>query len=299
MSFYFSLETSAPFSPESVLRNLADDQVTYLEHVPDQITFFKPGKSLRGVCVYQKSGKIDIGLNAFTTRYDATLMRDIAAAIATALNSKVQPEDSETPISAADVAAYCDTTWQNTRYAEANSLIHPNAGLDGTELLTVAGYRRAFGFSQDHVGKLRAQGLSDDAIVANIMEDGMDVQEIDQTEDIFVPKLLELRPPAPPPVKPGFFASLFGKTAAAPQVGEPFVAFSLPENVRTLTPVNAASGPLFALLQSADGGYQRVPADAVVQAARAIQAREYGVGVFDLTLSGADYVNLAAKGEQM
>ena len=98
MSFYFKLETTVPLDPNKVLTFLDNKKVCFRQDDPGTTVFYMPGGSLRGVNVYDEANGLSIGINAFTTRFDALLTRDITIALAKLHACAVQPEDLETPL---------------------------------------------------------------------------------------------------------------------------------------------------------------------------------------------------------
>lgn len=291
MSFYFTLDTTESFNLQDVLSSLNDPLVTSQNDEEGVIVFYKPGESLRGAILYVQPDHYQIGVNAFTTRYDAELTRDVTVAIASLIGCSVHPEDQSTAIPVNQVAAYCDDDWLDSRFRESQFVMGNGSPETADEPTTLFGYRHPFAVTRSLVDRYTSKGMDTDAALGAIMNDAMALQEYDQNEDVFVPQILDIGPPEPAPK--GFLKSMFSRTE---EPIEPTTAFVLTEDVRTLTPVIAAHGPICAILGSETLPYHKVPIQLVENAARKVGAREFCVGAFDLTLSGDAYKTLYNQG---
>lgn len=294
MSFYFNLASTKEISLPEVLGKLSDPAVTYRNDEEGIIIFYKPGASLRGAILYVQPDGYEIAVNAFTTRFDAILAREVAAAIASLLDCPVHPEDRETPISAAEAAEYRGDAWLDERGQESRFVLGDGTPdpIDAPTILF--GYKHAFAVTKALVHLYEDQGMSTDVALDLIIEDAIALQDFDETEDVFVPQIMEIAPQATE--TKGLFRRIFSKSE---QPSAPSTAFVLTEDVRTLTPVIATQGLIFAILGSETQPYRKVPIADVEDAARKAGAREFCVGAFDLTLSGQAYQTLYMQGTKM
>ena len=293
MSFYFKLETTVPLDPNKVLTFLDNKKVSFRQDDPGTTVFYMPGGSLRGVNVYDEPNGLSIGINAFTTRFDALLTRDITIALAKLHACTVQPEDLETPLQANEILGYCDDDWIAARQRESHFVFSANPASDGDDPVIVFGYARPFAVNKALIATYQTEATDTDDALGLIMEDAQILQEIDQKEDIFVPQIMEIAENKTN-AKRGLM-HLFS-TLTSPKRSEVRTGFVLTEGVRTLTPVIAAKGPIYAILGSDTMPYHLVPMSMLEDAARALRAREFCVGAFDLTLSGQAYLDLYDKG---
>lgn len=281
MSFYFTIQTKSRPTPAAIVETTGRTDVHWLESDGGTIAFYVPGQSLRGAMVYPTQAGYTVGVNAFTTRVDAELAREVAAAIGVLTKTDVLPESETTAFPAADIREFGGPDWVNARYDEARSVLamcreKPN------ETATIMGYRRAF--------VVNAAVL--EAPLEEVLAEGAELQEIDQKEDIFAPRLMAVSKPAS---KPSFMARLRGaKTVEAQDI----TMFVLPEGVRSLTP-EAMNGPLHVLLGTKENGFRLVPVERLHEVARQSGSREFGVGCFDISLSGSVYQDLWASGTPM
>jgi len=168
----------------------------------------------------------------------------------------VQPEDLETQLQANEILGYCDDDWIAARQRESHFVFSANPASDGDDPVIVFGYARPFAVNKALIATYQTEATDTDGALDLIMEDAQILQEIDQNEDIFVPQIMEIA-----------------------------------EN-----PVIAAKGPIYAILGSDTMPYHLVPMSMLEDAARALRAREFCVGAFDLTLSGQAYLDLYEKG---
>jgi hypothetical protein len=224
---------------------------------------------------------------------DAELTRDLTAAAATIFDCMVQPEDSETPITASDVATYCDTTWMAARAHEADMLLGSVQSRQD-DFSTVLGYRHAYKLGPAVAARIMSQGHPKDEVIAKMMDEAIALQELDRHEDIFVPELLQFTPKRPE--LGGVLKRLLSKVKKT-DPAMPVTVYSLSEGVRTLVPVNTNTLELYAILGSDTQPNRIVPAQAIIDKARTLGAREYGLEVFDVTINAADYHALYAIGQ--
>lgn len=293
MSFYFKLKTSVPMAPEKVLAHLDGTDVSFSRPSPELTVFYVPGSSLRGVNVYNENDGPLVGINAFTTHRDALLTRDIVLALATIHDCPVQPEDQETPIRAHQVTDFCDDRWITARQHEARAIMETNPDMDDDEPTIMFGYARPFAVSKTLVATYETKVNNRDQALRLIMEDAQKLQEIDKHEDIFVPQIMEITDHGKTLAQR--LKNLFFRTAQM-QSNVVKTAFVLSQDVRTLTPVISAPGPIYAVLGSSTMPYRAIPLSDLEDTARNLNAREFCVGAFDLTVSGQAYQDLYDKG---
>lgn len=117
MSSYFSL---VPKSSPPLARLLAETGLPGVEALSPEApraetaplngfaNLFQPGLSARGVTLSTRDQGIEVGLNAFTAVSEAHLAVSVARALADLGGCDILPEECNTPLAAADLAACCD-----------------------------------------------------------------------------------------------------------------------------------------------------------------------------------------------
>ncbi|WP_425101187.1 hypothetical protein [Tropicibacter sp. S64] len=289
MSFYFNIATDKTVTADQILEALGRPEVSVDDN---KMIFHIPGKSLRGACVYHSDEGYEVGVNAFTPKTDARLTRDVAAAIAWLTGASVVPEDSEDSFSPEYIADYGGEDWVAERFDEAYFLARrPDDAAEGGPL-SVAGYKRTFAVTPDMFEQ--DAGSLEDAIRA-VMQVGIDLQTLDDREDIFAASLMSFTPPAAPPQST--LRRMFGLSKPVSNVREPYTAFFIGPDVRTLTPYNETSDPFYVHLSVDQKAVFRLPADDFFAYAEAAGARAYGAQVYDITISQADHAKLMQQAE--
>ncbi|MFY0679796.1 MAG: hypothetical protein JXR13_04390 [Thalassovita sp.] len=285
MSFYFTIATPNTVSPEDLLSDLNMPQVEYRYlDANGTAVFYIPGSSFRGAVVYRNEEGFEVAVNAFTPSCDAVLARDIAASIADLTEANVHPEDSEIEISAQETTQYGGDEWVIERWQEAFFMLQMAGGED----VCAPGYRLPFLFSPL---KAAANGASHEKILRQAIADAIELQDLPEKVDIDVREMTTLEVKSSTTEQ--LIAKLFGKPK---KPREKRVIYSLEEGRRSLTPANVGQDRVMVVIGNARKGLRMVPGELLNQTARSLGAREYGLGVFDLTLTGQAYWALFAKG---
>lgn len=307
MSYYFSL---APKSLPPLARILAETRLPGVEALSPEapraetapfkgfVNLFQPGLSARGVTLSSSDQGIEVGLNAFTTVSDARLAAAVARALAELGGCDILPEDRDTPLAAAELAAYCDAAWEQDRRKEAEMLLSGLATPSPQhDTLTLSGYRRNFMVSARMVAEAAGRGRSLAQMAAEWLEDFRTLQEIGRQEQIHAPPVILIGRPAPAPAapaRPGPLARLIGAkpAAAAPPAPKGVPACLLPPGTRTLIP----SGVKAVLLRDAQDMARALPLVVFEPFATARGFRRYGADSYDVPALGAqDYADLLQR----
>lgn len=292
MSFYFNLQTEKKVSEQSVLDALENKGVE-VRHDLSVALYFIPGQSLRGVAVYVTDSGYDVGVNAFTTREDIRLCRDIAAVLGALTEATITAEDAEDDkgLSPDAVKTYGGEAWVDSRWNEAKAVVSM-LSRDDANIIGLVGHERQFGLSHQNFANIDA---ATDAEISAALADGVQLQSITDKDDILIADLVEAKPKALTGLRK-FARQLMGKSTDAPASID---FFWIVEDTRTLTPLILSPTQNSKVLLIPISQEERwVPFDQFATHVRALSHREYGTGVFDTTLSGDDFNALFQRGSK-
>lgn len=287
MSFYFNLKTENRTSEQAIL-NALEDQNVRVKNNPYGAVYFISGQSLRGVMVYKTKRGYDIGLNAFSTREDIKLCRTMVATIGTLTQATIKAQDDDTVLSPTRVANYGGDAWVKARWHEAKAVASMLKNDNSTACID--GYQVKFGLSRKD---FRNANEISKAEISALQADGVELQSLAEQDGIHLAELIEIK------LHP---LSIFRRLtrmlrAKSPRKTNSLEHFGVVENTRTLTPLLTKPEQASRVyLISALGEKRWVPFDQFTAHLRTLSHREFGTGVFDTTLSGADFHKLFQSG---
>lgn len=283
MSYYFEIKTKKHIRNEAIIEKISTNNLTCIQG-NSQVCFFVPFKSVRGVNVYPHESGYSVGINAFTSRFDAELIREIVFAIALLSDGSVTPEDEEDPISLNEIRNFGRAAWIETRYNEATTLVKFLQDKDPSSSTTIHCYRRPY--------QIRASQFDGDLpdMIQTAMKRMMELQEIEESTDIFAASLLQTSLP----VRKKSLLERFNVTKRAT---EDCVIFVLGKEIRTLTPINTSKLPLYVILQDENSRHHRIHSDVFYAFADQHADDEFGHQCYDITLNSHTYLSLIDLGK--
>lgn len=289
MSFYFNLKTENRVSEQAVLDAL-DDQDVGVKNNPYGAVYFISGKSLRGVMVYETKRGYDIGLNAFSTREDIKLCRNVVAAIGSLTQATIKAQDDDTVLAPESVTNYGGDAWVKARWHEAKAVALMLKNDKSTACID--GYQVPFGISRKDFRNAKEISKAE---ISAIQAEGVELQSLAEQDDIHHAELFEIKLHALSVFRK-LMRLLRAKGLRRPNSLE---HFGVVENTRTLTPLLTKPEQASRVyLISASGEKRWVPFDQFTAHLRALSHREFGTGVFDTTLSGGDFHKLFQSGSE-